>query len=140
MTKMIDQILNKIKETLEENLKLKGILDQEVFFEIPKDPTFGDYSTNVAMKLARELKKNPRVIAQDLIQELDLKSLHISRAEVAGAGFINFFLDRKVLSKVVFQILKEESNYGNLDFGKNKKVNIEFVSANPTGYLHIGHG
>lgn len=137
---MIDQILKKIKETIEETLKSKGILDQEVFFEIPKDPSFGDYSTNVAMKLARELKKNPRVIAEDLIGELDLTSLHISKAEVAGAGFINFFLNRNVLSKVIFQILHEGSDYGNLDFGQNKKVNIEFVSANPTGYLHIGHG
>ena len=137
---VIEQILANIRKTIESILTKWNITDQEVFFEIPKDPTFGDYSTNIAMKLSKVLRKNPRVIAEDLIASLPQESLHISKCEVAGAGFINFFLDRKHLSSVITDILKQKSTYGNANVGNNKRINIEFVSANPTGYLHIGHG
>lgn len=138
---MIEKILNDLKIRLEEIVKEIGVTeDIEVFFETPKEEKFGDYSTNIAMRLARSLRKSPAVIAQAILERLDLEKYHLTKAEIAGGGFINFFLDKKFMTNVVFQILKEQDNYGNLHIGKGTHVNIEFVSANPTGYLHIGHG
>lgn len=138
---MIAKILNNIKTEIEQIIKKQGISEEvEIVFEIPRDPSFGDYSTNIAMRLAKQLKNNPRNIASEIVSALDLEKLHISKCEVAGAGFINFFLDRKFLSEVIIDINRLGSRYGESDFGKGKKINIEFVSANPTGYLHIGHG
>lgn len=138
---MIAKILHNIKIEIEQIIQKKGISEEvEVIFEIPRDLSFGDYSTNIAMRLAKHLKSNPRAIASEITSALDLKKLYISKCEVAGAGFINFFLDRNFLSNVIFDINRLGSQYGNSDIGKDKKINIEFVSANPTGYLHIGHG
>ena len=138
---MINEVLNKIKETINKILSEQGVSEAyEVFFDVPKDPSFGDYSTNIAMRLAKVLKKAPLVIANELIDKIDLKSHHLSKAEAAGNGFINFYLDKKYLANVVFKILKEKETFGNVDVGNNERVLLEFVSANPTGYLHIGHG
>ena len=138
---MINEVLNKIKETINKILSEQGVSEAyEVFFDVPKDPSFGDYSTNIAMRLAKVLKKAPLVIANELINKIDLESHHLSKAEAAGNGFINFYLDKKYLANVVFKILKEKETFGNVDVGNNERVLLEFVSANPTGYLHIGHG
>lgn len=137
---MIEKILNDLKIRLLEIVSELGVDEEvEVFFEVPKEEKFGDYSTNIAMRLARSLKKSPFLIAEEFIKRLDLKKYHFTKAEVAGGGFINFFLDREFLANIVFTILKEKDNYGNLNIGNNKNVNIEFVSANPTGFLHVGH-
>lgn len=138
---MIDKILNDLKTRLEDIVKELGVTeDIEVFFETPKEEKFGDYSTNIAMRLAKNLRKNPLMIAKEIIEKIDLKKYQLTKAEIAGGGFINFFLDKMFTANVVFQILKEKENFGNLNIGNNLNVNIEFVSANPTGYLHIGHG
>ncbi|HKM29876.1 MAG TPA: arginine--tRNA ligase [Bacilli bacterium] len=138
---MINEILNKIKITIANILSEQGVKEtSEVFFDIPKDPAFGDYSTNIAMRLAKILKKAPIVIANDIINKIDLTSHHLTKAEVAGGGFINFYIDKKYLSNVIFKILEEKEKFGNLTLGNHEKVLLEFVSANPTGYLHIGHG
>lgn len=138
---MIAQILNNIKESINQIIKELGIqTDQEIIFEIPRETNHGDYSTNIAMRLARELKQNPRQIAQNIVDKFDFEKLHLAKCEVAGLGFINFFLDRKFLASVILLINEIQENYGKSDIGKNVKINIEFVSANPTGYLHIGHG
>lgn len=139
---MAFDIINDLKQEIEASLGRLGYQDYdvEVILEVPKDKSFGDYATNVAMRLTKLVKKNPREIAQDIINNLDFEKAHISKAEIAGPGFINFTLDNAFLVKVINQILKEGSNYGNLTIGNNQKINIEFVSANPTGYLHIGHG
>lgn len=138
---MIAQILNNIKESINQIIKELGIqTDQEIIFEIPRETNHGDYSTNIAMRLARELKQNPRQIAQNIVDKFDFEKLHLAKCEVAGPGFINFFLDRKFLASVILLINEIQENYGKSDIGKNVKINIEFVSANPTGYLHIGHG
>lgn len=138
---MIAKILNQIKTEIEKIIQEQGITEEvDIIFEIPRDTSFGDYSTNVAMRLAKELKKNPRVIANEIVSKLDLEKLHLSKCEIAGAGFINFFLDRKFLSQVIIDINRLGFAYGESNLGKGKKINIEFVSANPTGYLHIGHG
>lgn len=138
---MIESILNSIKEKINLVLKEMGVEeDVEIFFEVPKEESFGDYSTNVAMRLAKVLRKAPFAIANDIIAKLDLEALHLEKAEVAGAGFINFFLDKKYLTNVVFKILDEKEKFGNSNVGNGQKYLLEYVSANPTGYLHIGHG
>ena len=138
---MIEQILNNLKEKIKNIVKELGVSDEvEVFFEIPKDQANGDYSTNIAMRLARALRKAPRDIANTIISNIDLKEYHLEKLDVAGAGFINLYLDKSYLNNVVFKILKEKENYGNSNAGCGQKINLEFVSANPTGYLHVGHG
>ena len=138
---MIETILDLIKENIKEILKNLGVEEEyDILFEVPKEEAFGDYSTNIAMRLARVLRKAPMMIANEIISKLDLEKLHLEKAEVAGAGFINFFLDKKYLENVVFKILNEKDDFGNQNVGNGQKILLEFVSANPTGYLHIGHG
>ena len=139
---MINLILNNIKTAITKKIESFEIASADVpqiFFEIPKEESHGDYSINVAMRLAKPLRKSPIMIAKDLVEGLDLESLHLEKVEIAGAGFINFYLDRNYLANVVFKILEEKENFAQQE-PVNKKVLLEFVSANPTGYLHIGHG
>ena len=113
--------------------------DTAVHLERPRDPTHGDFATNLAMQLAKALKKNPREIANQLIAELP-PSVLVSKAQVAGAGFINFTLDARAKVGVVSSVLVEGGNYGRSQLGGAYTVQVEFVSANPTGPLHVGHG
>ncbi|MDP3540136.1 MAG: arginine--tRNA ligase [Azonexus sp.] len=113
--------------------------DTPIHLERPRDPTHGDFATNLALQLAKALKKNPREIANQLVAELPVSVL-VSKAEVAGAGFINFTLDARAKTSVVRTVLTEAENYGRSMLGGWQKVQIEFVSANPTGPLHVGHG
>lgn len=137
---MIELFLKHLKEDLQAIIKEMGVSEEvEISFDIPKDTAFGDYSTNIAMRLAKTLHKAPALIANEIVSKLDKESNHLSKVEVAGAGFINFYIDNNFLSQIVFQINNEKENYGNNNYGGGKKVNIEFVSANPTGFLHIGH-
>jgi len=110
-----------------------------IHLERPRDPTHGDFATNLAMQLAKALKKNPREIANQLLAELP-PSILVSKAEVAGAGFINFTLDPRAKIGVVRAVLTDGDNYGRSTLGGWQKVQVEFVSANPTGPLHVGHG
>lgn len=137
---MLNQILTNLRTTLNDIIIKLGVTDpQDIFFEVPKDDSFGDYSTNIAMRLAKSLRQNPVLIAKKIVEKIDLPKNHLAKCEVAGAGFINFTLDREYLAQVVFIVNRLQDHYGDLNIGK-EKVNIEFVSANPTGYLHIGHG
>lgn len=137
---MINTLLQNLKEELQNIIKDMGVSEEvDIFFDIPKDSTFGDYSTNISMRLAKTLRKSPIMIANDIISRIDKEKNHLSKIEVAGAGFINFYLDLNFLSQVIFEINEKEDNYGNINYGNNKRINIEYVSANPTGYLHIGH-
>jgi arginyl-tRNA synthetase len=113
--------------------------DTPILLERPRDPTHGDFATNLAMQLAKALKKNPRDIAQQLLNELPVSAL-VAKAEVAGAGFINFTLDAGAKTAVVKAVLAEGENFGRSTLGGWQKVQVEFVSANPTGPLHVGHG
>ena len=144
---MLNELMNLIKEGIYECLKSFGWNDPSVFsssddivLEIPKDKTHGDYATNTAMRLARVAKKKPFDIAQDIVNAIDKEKLHLSKVEIAGPGFINLTLDNAYLLTVVNKINEEGFEYGKLNVGENKKICLEFVSANPTGYLHIGHG
>jgi arginyl-tRNA synthetase len=110
-----------------------------IVLERPKQAGHGDYASNLALQLAKPLKRNPREIAQALVQALPPSSL-LAKAEVAGAGFINFFLAPAARQRVVSDILTQGEAFGRGNFGQGKKVQVEFVSANPTGPLHVGHG
>ncbi|HQT01222.1 MAG: arginine--tRNA ligase [Hydrogenophilales bacterium 16-64-46] len=107
--------------------------------ERPKNATHGDFSCNVAMQLARPLKKNPRELAQHILNELPASPL-VARTEIAGAGFINFHLAPAAWHGIVPRIRAEGAAYGRGDAGQGQRVLVEFVSANPTGPLHVGHG
>ncbi|MBP0981317.1 MAG: arginine--tRNA ligase, partial [Oscillospiraceae bacterium] len=107
--------------------------------EQPADPSHGDFATNAAMSGARAFRKAPRAIAEAIVANLDLSGTHFCRAEIAGPGFINFFVSDLWFSEVVTRILKEGENYGRTDYGKGQKVMVEFVSANPTGPMHMGN-
>ena len=109
-------------------------------FDIPKKETHGDFSTNIAMLLAGKLKRKPRELAQELIYSLNYDRSIISKVEVAGPGFINFFFTPDYISNSVKKILEEGKQFGRTEVNKGKKANIEFVSANPTGPLTVGHG
>jgi len=108
--------------------------------ERPRDPSFGDWASNAAMLLARHLKRKPLEIAQDLVARLDVAKAGVSEAYVAGAGFINFRLAAGAEAQALVGLLAAGSTYGRSDEGGRRVVNVEFVSANPTGPLHVGHG
>ena len=110
-----------------------------VDIERPKNASHGDFSCNVAMQLARALKKNPRELAQHILNELPASPL-VARTEIAGAGFINFHLAPAAWHGIVPRIRAEGAAYGRGDAGQGQRVLVEFVSANPTGPLHVGHG
>lgn len=111
-----------------------------ITFDIPKSAEHGDLSTNAAMLLTKKLKKNPRVIAQEIIDALKLDDSVIKKTEIAGPGFINFFFTESAVAQIVKLILSEQENFGRSNKYAGKKANVEFVSANPTGPLTVGHG
>ncbi|KAB2909406.1 MAG: arginine--tRNA ligase [Ignavibacteriales bacterium] len=114
--------------------------DTEINFDIPKIESHGDYSTNIAMLLAKKLKKNPRDLAHEIIYSLEHDLAVISKVEVAGPGFINFFFNPDYISRSVKEILEKGAKFGKTETNLGKKALVEFVSANPTGPLTVGHG
>jgi arginyl-tRNA synthetase len=117
-----------------------GAPGAEIGLERPKDPAHGDVATNLALALAKTLKAKPREVAERLVAALDLPPGVVRRTEIAGPGFINFFLAEAQLHAVLAAVLAAGPAYGRSDVGKGRPVNVEFVSANPTGPLHVGHG
>ena len=111
----------------------------QVVIEIPKDKSHGDYACNTAMQLTRMLRRNPRMIAEELMQHFDLQGAGVRSYEIAGPGFINFTMNRDSLTMIIGKVLQMGSAYGTNDSGAHMKVNVEYVSANPTGNLHLGH-
>ena len=106
----------------------------------PSDPSFGDWSTNLAMTLARPLKKKPAEIAGLLRDRMKLSAAGVESVDIAGPGFMNFRLDPKLIAEGVREVIAGNEDFGKSDVGKGEPVNVEFVSANPTGPLHVGHG
>ena len=127
-------IKNQIKNLIEKIIKEK--IDFTV--EIPEEKTHGDYATNVALLLTGKLKKNPMEIAEQIKSKI--KSNLFKKIEIVKPGFINFFLKPEFLQGQVKEILKEKEKFGEINIGKNEKVQVEFISANPTGKLHLGNG
>ena len=134
---LITSAINKAIEKGELAAPTDGL--PKFLIEQPADPTHGDFASNAAMAGARAFRKPPRAIADAIIANLDLEGTHFAKAEVAGPGFINFFVSDLWFSEVVTRILAEGENYGRTDYGKGEKVMVEFVSANPTGPMHMGN-
>jgi len=114
--------------------------DFEPVLERPRDPAFGDWATSAAMVLARPLRKKPRDIAEALLRELDQERAGLSGAEIAGPGFINFRVATGAVAEALAALVTHGETYGRASSGDPRPVNVEFVSANPTGPLHVGHG
>ena len=112
----------------------------EVALERPRDPTHGDLATNLALTLAKTLGQKPRAIAERLVATVELPSGLVRKSEIAGPGFINFFLAGEHVVGVLPSIIAAGKDYGKSNVGRKEKINVEFVSANPTGPLHVGHG
>jgi arginyl-tRNA synthetase len=112
----------------------------EPLLERPRDPQFGEWATNYAMTIARPLRKPPRDVAASLLKAMNLEAAGVSKAEIAGPGFINFRIDPGVLARGLQAIVAEGDQFGRRNTGEGRVVNVEFVSANPTGPLHVGHG
>lgn len=123
---ILKKILNKL------NLECKTYI-----IERPSKKENGDYSTNLAMELSKILKKNPEDIANLIVSNIENKNI-IERIEVARPGFINFFIKKQYLLDCINKVIEKNENYGKSNIGKNEKINIEYVSANPTGILHVG--
>ena len=135
--------LTELLSVAAKSLNTEGIgadsLPLDIQLERPKNADHGDFSSNLAMMLAKPLRQNPRAIADSLVKALPA-SEYISRIEIAGAGFINFYLSPKARQSVVHEIQQQGEHFGRHQTGGGRKLQIEFVSANPTGPLHVGHG
>ena len=116
------------------------VVASDIELERPRDPAHGDVATNLALVLAQSLKGKPRAVAERLVAALELPQSLVRKIDVAGPGFINFFLAEAELAGVLETVLAAGDRYGRSDAGQGRPVNVEFVSANPTGPLHVGHG
>lgn len=137
MSEISTQLVELIQVSLKDAFGL-DVKSNDIMVEIPKDLSHGDYSTNVAMRLAKELHKAPREIATNLQSFLE-KGSFVEKIEIAGPGFINFYLKKDSITAIIKKALEEGDNYGRNEFGNHQKVMVEYVSANPTGDLHLGH-
>jgi arginyl-tRNA synthetase len=140
---IVEQVQSKLKQEIKDAV-IKAQLATEdqipdVILETPKDKTHGDYSTNMAMQLARVAKKAPRMVAEALIEHFDVTKASIDKLEIAGPGFINFYMNNRYLTDLIPAVLEAGDKYGETTVGANQKIQVEFVSANPTGDLHLGH-
>lgn len=135
---------------IETNLKgsieaaVKKLYDQTledgmIMIEIPKDSSNGDYSTNIAMRLTKLLRKNPQIIAQEIKGELEASCKDVKKIEIAGPGFINFWMNSASLADIINTAIEQGDKYGQNTSGNGLRILVEYVSANPTGDLHLGH-
>ncbi|MDF2699120.1 MAG: argS [Haloplasmataceae bacterium] len=110
-----------------------------ILLEEPKEKVNGDYSTNLAMLLTKIAKKQPKLIANEIVDRFNKDKYYVSKIDIAGPGFINFYMDNNYLTTVISEIINANENYGKNNQDNPIKINVEFVSANPTGDLHLGH-
>jgi len=129
---------DEIEKLIEKAIKELGFKVPKVLVEEPREKTHGDYATNVAMMIAGKAKKDPMQVAEMI--ETKVKSNIIEKVEIVKPGFINFFVSKEYLQKQAEEILKKKEKFGNLKIGKKQKINVEFISANPTGPLTLGNG
>ena len=143
VTKAKEQIEKTIKDAIENAVKTGGLKEYDTLpkftIETPANRTHGDYAVNVALVCAKTFAKAPRMIAETILENANFEDTYIDRAEIAGPGFINFFLNDDYYADIVRDVNEKGENYGKSDFGKNKRILVEFVSANPTGPMHIGN-
>ena len=136
-TVLADAIIKATRNAFAAGVVKEGTLP-EVLLTVPPKKEFGDFASNFAMQSARTLHCNPRVLAQYIVDNLDCP--YVKKTEIAGPGFINFYLNPDWLYDMLAQIVEAGENYGNLPKASDEKIQLEFVSANPTGPLHVGHG
>jgi len=140
---VVDQVKERLKAEIKDSVVKAGLATEdqipEVVLELPKDKAHGDYATNMAMQLARVAKKAPRMIAEEIVANFDKSKASIEKIEIAGPGFINFYMNNSYLTDLIPTILTAGEAYGETTVGNKQKVQVEFVSANPTGDLHLGH-
>lgn len=146
MSKMVKEVENKLNEAIalavEKATQSSDLPEAEMpkfIIEKPADKKNGDFSSNIAMAGARTYHQAPRMIAEAIVKNFSLDGGYIDRCEIAGPGFINFYLSNKYYSDVLKDIVSSGDNYGRSDYGEGKKMLVEFVSANPTGPMHIGN-
>ncbi len=137
----MSEITTILKDTIKKALLEVYNIDysvENIIIETPKEKTHGDFSSNIAMKLARELHNSPINIAKGLLENLKSNNL-FNNVEIAGPGFINFFIKEESFTTFIKDIILKDEEYGKSNFGNNEKIMVEYVSANPTGDLHLGH-
>lgn len=136
-------VLSSLLEHVVSTLKKEGVIADDIkpkiVIEHTRDPSHGDFASNLAMMLAKPAKQKPRDLAEKIVAALP-ENNDIDKVEIAGPGFINFFMNANTLTKIVPEILEAGEAYGHSTIGRGKRVQVEFVSANPTGPLHVGHG
>ena len=139
----VEQVQQSIKEALKEAILKAELTDSEgmpvIQLDSPRDKANGDYATNIAMQLTKLAKKPPRAIAEAILENLDTTGTVIEKIEIAGPGFMNISIRKDYLADVVKAVLEQGANYGRSNAGADEKIQVEFVSANPTGDLHLGH-
>ena len=139
----VEQIQYEIKEALHQAIEKAQLVEgsdiPEIKLESPRSKENGDYAANIAMQLTKLAKKPPRAIAESILENLDTTNTAIDTIEIAGPGFLNIRLKTDSLGDIVKSVLDQGADYGRSDSGKQQKIQVEFVSANPTGDLHLGH-
>ena len=137
-----EQIINAVTEAINKNIADGTFIEADIpafKTEIPADRKNGDYSANGAFMLSKALRMPPRKIAECILEKIELDGTYFEKCEVAGPGFINFFLKSDFYADILLDVDALGDNYGRSDFGNGKKINVEFVSANPTGPMHMGN-
>ncbi|WP_163099596.1 arginine--tRNA ligase [Peribacillus alkalitolerans] len=137
------QVQENLKQAIKEAVIKANLATEDqipnVILETPKEKAHGDYSTNMAMQLTKIAKKAPKMIAEAIIEHFDTSKASIEKMEIAGPGFINFYMNNSYLAELIPTIIEAGDQYGESTFGNGQKIQVEFVSANPTGDLHLGH-
>ncbi|TJY38979.1 arginine--tRNA ligase [Cohnella pontilimi] len=144
MNNALGQLQTAIRNALADAALNAGLAENrdelpEIMLEVPRDKLHGDLATNLAMQLTKIAKRNPRQIAEAIVEYIDKSRAFIESANIAGPGFINFRLNKSYLHPVIGDVLEQDGKYGSIETGKGQKIQVEFVSANPTGSLHLGH-
>ena len=143
---MLKKEIQKILKTALEDLKKERVLVfdklENVQVEYPREKEHGDYATNIALILAKKTEKDPMKIANLIVNQINKKITKnlFEKIEIKQPGFINFFISQEYLQKLLKEIIKKDQNFGRLKIGRGVKTNVEFISANPTGELHVGNG
>lgn len=139
----VEQLQQSIKMALANAVAKAQLVEESteytIHLETPKDKANGDFATNIAMQLTKLAKKPPRAIAEAIVENIDLAGANIEKIDIAGPGFINITVRKDLLTGVVKAVLEQGEAYGRSTAGAGEKVQVEFVSANPTGDLHLGH-
>ncbi len=139
MKQIAADLLLQAAQSLEGKGAMPAINESEIVIERTRDASHGDFASNLALKLSKQVGCNPRQLAQKLVDEIELQGA-LEKVEIAGPGFINFYLSKDAYLNLIDSIREQKTEYGKSDFGQGRRVMVEFVSTNPTGPLHVGHG